>query len=107
MATTSPDPLTAILEQAFGDKLDAGSLARLTIQAKAGAMPMPRNVQLVAAETLGGANAAYSPSDGGTIYLNQRMQAGGVRCSAAPSVYLVGLGVSGLGVSVGGLPILC
>lgn len=70
LATTSRAQLSAILQQAYGDKLDGLALDRLISQATAGALPMPRNVQVVDAATLNGANAAYSPAAGGTIYLN-------------------------------------
>lgn len=63
--TYSMPPLQA------GDTSSAAAVAykHLTDMAIAGTLPVPPNVELVSRESIGGANGAYNPDNGGTILL--------------------------------------
>ena len=72
LAQSDPDKLQGILKQAFGKKIDAGAMDRI-IEQSLGEFPLPANVKLVDGDALKGANGAYSPSDGGTIFINREL----------------------------------
>lgn len=72
LANNAPRQLAAIAQQAFGDK--AGGDAFVDA-AKANGLPQPRNVRFAAAGSLGDGNvAAYSPKDGGTVFLDESLK---------------------------------
>jgi len=71
LAKESPEALGAILDQAYGGKLDPARKQELIEQAKSGTLPLPKTIRFVDPGTLKGANAAYSPKGGGTVYLNR------------------------------------
>ena len=64
MAKTNPAGFAALSQQAFGDKGQD-----LLAKAQNGSLPQPANIRFVDRETLKGSDGAYSPKDGGTVYL--------------------------------------
>lgn len=76
-ALTMRDPaaFAAILDQAFGGKLDAATSRTLTDLARAGELPVPADIRFVGSDVLGGALGAYSADGGGTIYLDDSLRA--------------------------------
>jgi hypothetical protein len=64
-----------VLKQIYGDKLNPQAADHLLDQARRGQFPLPANVRLMDGGALQGKNAAYSPQDGGTVYLNQSLLA--------------------------------
>ncbi|MBI2572005.1 MAG: hypothetical protein HYV63_33765 [Candidatus Schekmanbacteria bacterium] len=71
LATESPARFRDVLTQAYGAKIDETTLARLLDQARAGAFPFPSRISTATKEDLGGHDGAYSPEDGGTIYVSK------------------------------------
>ena len=82
-ATLSSEALGAIFEQSFGARLSGEQRATLVGQAKAGELPMPAQVRFVDDAALDGARAAYSPKDGGTVYVNRDLKSDAVQLKAA------------------------
>jgi hypothetical protein len=67
----SPGKLGAILAQAYGDTLSPQASAKLVERARQGRFPLPADLRFVGDAELQGRNAAYSPENGGTVYLNK------------------------------------
>lgn len=74
LATRDYVGFRAILDQAFGGKLDAPSARALVDLAQSGRLPMPAEIRFVEGDVLGGALGAYSAEDGGTIYLSETLR---------------------------------
>lgn len=73
LATGSPEKFETILKQIYGERLSAEQLNELTTQARDGQFPLPANLRLVDADVLQGKAAAYSPENGGTVYLDRAL----------------------------------
>jgi hypothetical protein len=73
IAIEQPARFTAILRDTFGDKLTPGAAAALTSRIAAGDLPRPA-VRFVDGDVLGGALGAYSPAEGGVIFLNAALR---------------------------------
>ena len=69
LAADDPAAFAAIAEQAFGSKGQSVADA-----ARAGTLPEPANIRFVDRETLQGADGAYAPDGGGTVYLARDLQ---------------------------------
>ena len=69
LAQRDPAAFAALGKQAFGDK--AGDLVA---RAQNGDLPQPANIKFVDRGTLNGSDGAYSPEDGGTVYLARDLQ---------------------------------
>ncbi len=73
-ANADPAALRAALTQAFGDKASPEQIEQLAQQILSGNTPLPANLQIVPAESLGATNyGAYDAENGGTIYLDARL----------------------------------
>lgn len=73
-ANADPAALRAALTQAFGDKPSPAQIEQLAQQILSGNTPLPANLQIVPAESLGATNyGAYDAENGGTIYLDARL----------------------------------
>ena len=64
MAKNNPEGFAKLSQQAFGERGQD-----LAAKAQNGQLPQPANVRFVDRATLKGSDGAYSPKDGGTIYL--------------------------------------
>ncbi len=73
LASQTPENFNAILKQAFGDKITPQKQAELLELAKQGQFPLPENIQFLDPTTLQGADGAYSPINGGTLFLDQTL----------------------------------
>ncbi|MBI2568110.1 MAG: hypothetical protein HYV63_13860 [Candidatus Schekmanbacteria bacterium] len=73
MAQTNESNFRQILQQIFGDKLSDDKLDALVQQAKDGSFPVPANVRMVDDASLRGNHGAYSPENGGTILVNEKL----------------------------------
>jgi hypothetical protein len=73
-ATTDPKAFSAVLQQSFGDKLDANSGQVLTQQAARSQLPFARHTVFVPAHILEGASGAYAAEDGGLILLDETLR---------------------------------
>lgn len=75
LATAAPTTIAAIAHQAFGDKAAGENGRALVASAQAKTLSQPKNLRFAAAGSLGEGNvAAYSPSDGGTVVLDERLK---------------------------------
>jgi len=73
-ANADPVALRAALQQAFGNKASSAQIDQLSEQILSGNTPMPANVEVVDAKSLGATHyGAYSTENGGTIYLDARL----------------------------------
>lgn len=73
MASHQPQKFKSILSQVFGSKLSNDAQAELAQQAQNRRFPMPANIQFASDEQLKGGKGAYSPANGGTVYLNESL----------------------------------
>ncbi|MGV3525089.1 MAG: hypothetical protein ACO1RX_12735 [Candidatus Sericytochromatia bacterium] len=73
MAQTAPEQLEALLKQTYGERLQPEQLQTLLEQARSGQFPLPAHLRLVDSGVLNGNHAAYSPENGGTVYLNRNL----------------------------------
>lgn len=73
-AKTNPEAFDASMRQILGDKLSSQQLSALRQKAENGEFPLPQNIRFVSDETLQGNKAAYSPENGGTVYLSESLK---------------------------------
>lgn len=71
LAQSNPDAFRAILSQSYGDKLTPERREALLADAQEGRLPLPARFAWLPADQLQGAMGAYSPAQGGTVYINQ------------------------------------
>ena len=70
MASEDPAAFAAVLEQAFGARLDPDARRDLVQQAAEGRLPLPERILFLPSDTLRGADGAYATENGGVIFLN-------------------------------------
>lgn len=63
-----------VAKQAFGDKVSSEKGRELSEQAKGGDIDLPDHVRFAPGEQMQGKNAAYSPENGGTVFLNESLK---------------------------------
>lgn len=73
LASQNPENFKAILKQAFGDKITIQKQSEILELAKQGQFPLPENIQFLDPTTLQGADGAYSPVNGGSLFLDQTL----------------------------------
>jgi hypothetical protein len=82
LARSKPEEFSAILEQAFGP-LEPKTHKELLTLAQDGKLPLPQNVRFLERSELQGANAAYSPEGGGTVFLSRDLASDPEKLKAA------------------------
>jgi hypothetical protein len=75
LAEKDPAAFMDILTQAYGSKCSPKEMQWLLTAAQQGRLPLPSNVVFVDSSVLGDADAAYSPENGGSVYLSEDLRA--------------------------------
>lgn len=73
LATKDPAAFKSVLQQSYPDKVDPKTAASLTTAAQRGELPQPKNVSFVDAATLKNNRGAYSPDNGGSVFLDRAL----------------------------------
>lgn len=73
LALDRPAAFTESLQQIYGSQVDASTLQALVDKAKDGDFPLPAEIRFVDPGMLNGADAAYSPQDGGLVLVSRAL----------------------------------
>lgn len=73
LATTRPETFEGVLRQVYGGRVSPEAVADLLAQARAGQFPAPAQLRVVDPGVLAGADAAYSPRAGGTLFVSRAL----------------------------------
>ncbi len=74
LALDRPEAFAESLQQIYGSQANPETLAALINQAKDGDFPLPAEIRFVDPEMLRGADAAYSPQDGGLVLISRALK---------------------------------
>jgi hypothetical protein len=71
LAATRPGTFQGIVRQVYAGRVGPEAMTRLHREAMSGAFPLPAQIRAVDPDVLAGADAAYSPKDGGRLFVSK------------------------------------